>query len=179
MEEEHWLWKKGNLPVSTLPSYGCRFLRYLLWGFPCSSVGKESTCNAGYLGLIPGLGRSPGEGNGNRLQYSCLENRMDKEAWQATVHGVAGQKRLKRLNQDICYSTMYTSEHHGREHLPEAWATPKIPCFFVFHFNLIVGIHYLLSLDMKLRLCGLLIEMYILCRKKIHFKPKFLLQIIN
>ena len=45
---------------------------------------------------------------------------MDKEAWQATVHGVAGQKRLKRLNQDICYSTMYTSEHHGREHLPEA-----------------------------------------------------------
>ena len=41
------------------------------------------------LGLIPGLGRSPGEGNGNPLQYSCLENPMDKEAWQATVHGVA------------------------------------------------------------------------------------------
>ena len=43
-------------------------------GFPCGSVGKESTCNAGDLGLIPGLGRSPGEGNGNPLQYSCLEN---------------------------------------------------------------------------------------------------------
>ena len=58
-------------------------------GFPRSSVGKESACNAGDLGLIPGLGRSPGEGNGNPLQYSCLENRMDKGAWRATVHGVA------------------------------------------------------------------------------------------
>ena len=52
--------------------------------------GKESTCNAGNTGLIPGLGRSPGEGNGNPLQYSCLENPMDRGAWQATVHGVAG-----------------------------------------------------------------------------------------
>ena len=46
-------------------------------GFPCGSVGKESTCNAGDLGLVPGLGRSLGEGNGNSLQYSCLENSMD------------------------------------------------------------------------------------------------------
>ena len=44
-----------------------------------SSVGKESACNAGNLGLIPGLGRSPGEGNGNPFQYSCLENPMDRE----------------------------------------------------------------------------------------------------
>ena len=58
-------------------------------GFPCSSVGKESACNAGDLGSIPGLGRSPGEGNGNPLQYSCLENPMDKGVWQATVHGVS------------------------------------------------------------------------------------------
>ena len=57
-------------------------------GFPHSSVGKESACNAGDLGLIPGLGRSPGEGNGYPLQYSCLENPMDRRAWQATVHGV-------------------------------------------------------------------------------------------
>ena len=56
-------------------------------GFPCSSVGKESACNAGDLGSIPGL--IPGEGNGNPPQYSCLENPMDREAWQATVHGVA------------------------------------------------------------------------------------------
>ena len=48
--------------------------------FPRSSVGKESACNAGDLGSIPGSGRSPGEGNGNPLQCSCLENPMDKEA---------------------------------------------------------------------------------------------------
>jgi len=58
-------------------------------GFPCSSVGKESTCNAGDLGLIPGSGRSPGEGNGKPLQYSCLENPMDRGARQAIVLGVA------------------------------------------------------------------------------------------
>ena len=56
--------------------------------FSHSSVGKSSACNAGDLGLIPGLGRSPGEGNGNSLQNSCLENPMDKVAWRATVHGV-------------------------------------------------------------------------------------------
>ena len=57
--------------------------------FPHSSVGKESACNVGDLGLIPGLGRSPGEGNGNPFQHSCLENPMDRGAWQAIVHGVA------------------------------------------------------------------------------------------
>ena len=56
------------------------------------SDGKESACSAGDSGLIPGSGRSPGEGNGNPFQYSCLENPMDGGAWQATVHGVA--KRL-------------------------------------------------------------------------------------
>ena len=50
--------------------------------------GKESACNAGDLGLIPGSERSPGEGNSNPLQYSCLENPMDRKAWQATVHRV-------------------------------------------------------------------------------------------
>ena len=58
-------------------------------GFPHSSVGKESACNAGDLGLIPRLGRSSGEGNDNPLQYSCLENPKDRGAWRATVHGVA------------------------------------------------------------------------------------------
>ena len=57
--------------------------------FPGGSDGKESACNAGELGLIPGLGRSPGGGNGNPLQYSCLENSMDRGAWQVTVQGVA------------------------------------------------------------------------------------------
>ena len=57
-------------------------------GFPGGSDGKESACNAGDLGLIPGLGRSPGRGHGNPLWYSCLENPMDRGAWWATVQGV-------------------------------------------------------------------------------------------
>ena len=52
-------------------------------------MGKESACNAGDLGLIPGLGRFPGEGKGYLLQYSFLENPMDRGAWWATVHGVS------------------------------------------------------------------------------------------
>ena len=56
--------------------------------FPGGSDGKESACNAGDPGSISGLGRSPGEGNGNPLQYYCLENSTDRGAWQATVHGV-------------------------------------------------------------------------------------------
>ena len=57
-------------------------------GFPGSSD-KESACNAGDLVLVPGVGRSPEEGNGYPLQYTCLGNPMDRGAWQATVHGVA------------------------------------------------------------------------------------------
>ena len=53
-----------------------------------NSDSKELACNEGDLGLIPGSGRSPGEGNDNTLQYSCRENPMDRGAWQATVHGV-------------------------------------------------------------------------------------------
>ena len=55
-------------------------------GFPGGSDGKESACDVGDLGLIPGSGRSPGEGIGCPLQDSCLENSMDRGAWQATVH---------------------------------------------------------------------------------------------
>ena len=75
--------KKSLLPVT-------------LSGFPAGSDCKESACQAGDLGLIPGSGRSPGEGNGNPLQYSCLENSMDKGAWWATVHGVT--KSRTQLN---------------------------------------------------------------------------------
>ena len=64
-------------------------------GFPGGSAGKESICNAGDPGSIPGSGKSPGDGNGNPLQYSCLENSKDRGAWQATVHEVAeGQTQL-------------------------------------------------------------------------------------
>ena len=58
-------------------------------GFSGSSGSKESACKAGDSSSIPGLGRSPGEGNGKPLQYCCLGNSMDREAWRATVHGVA------------------------------------------------------------------------------------------
>ena len=66
-----------------------------MWGFPGGLVVKIPPANAGDVGLIPGPGRSPGEGNGNPLQCSCVENPMDREAWQATVHGVSkNQTRL-------------------------------------------------------------------------------------
>ena len=65
-------------------------------GFPGSSAGKESVRNAEDLGSVPELGRSPGEGNGNELQDSRLENFVDREAWQVTVHGVT--KNWTRLS---------------------------------------------------------------------------------
>ena len=73
---------------------------------------KESTCNAGDLGSIPGLGRSPGGGHGNPLQYSCLQDPMDRGAWWATVHG--GHKELNTTEQlsttysTVCFSIMQT-----------------------------------------------------------------------
>ena len=69
---------------------------YLWCGFPGGSGGKESACSAGDLGLIPELERSPGEGNGNPLQYSCLENPSEKPGWD-TAHGVA--KSRTRLSK--------------------------------------------------------------------------------
>ena len=65
-------------------------------GFPGGSDGKESACSIGDQGSIPGLGRSPGEGDGYPLQYSCLENPLDRGTWQATVHGAA--KSQTQLN---------------------------------------------------------------------------------
>ena len=65
-----------------------KLIMAIMLGFPGGLDGKESACNVGDPGSIPVLGRSLGDGNGNSLQYSCLENSMDREAWQATVHGV-------------------------------------------------------------------------------------------
>ena len=70
-------------------------------GFPGGSDGKESTCNAGDLGSFPGLGRSPREGNGNPLQYSGLENFMDRGVWQATIHGVAEWETTEGLSLSL------------------------------------------------------------------------------
>ena len=72
-----------------------RIFKFL--GFPGGSVEKNLPANAGdtgNVGLIPGLGRSPGGGNGNPLQYSCLENSIDKETWWATVHGVTKESDI-------------------------------------------------------------------------------------
>ena len=66
-------------------------------GFPGGSGSKDSTCNAGNPGLIPGWGRSPGGGNSNPLQYSCLENPVDGGAWRATVHGLNDEPKCNHL----------------------------------------------------------------------------------
>ena len=70
---------------------------YTTQGFPGGSDSKESACNAGDPDFIPGSGRSPGKGNGNPLQYSCLENYMDRGAWWTTVHGVRESDMTARL----------------------------------------------------------------------------------
>ena len=105
-----FLFSASSLPPS-LPSFqiilfqslisaGC----YRYKGFPCGSAGKESACNVEDLGLIPGLGRSPGEGKGYPFQYSCLENSMDY-----TVHGVTkSQTRLSDFH--ISQSSWYQNQ---------------------------------------------------------------------
>ena len=73
-----------------------------IWGFPSGSDNKESTCNSRDLGSIPGSGRSPGEGNDCLLQFSCLENPMDRGAWQATVQAFTKSwTRRKQLSQEF------------------------------------------------------------------------------
>jgi len=80
-------------------------------GFPGGSVVKNLLINAGDMGSIPGLGRSPGGGNGNPLQYSCLGNPMDRGAWQATVHGVTNAtEQLNNSNNSITESLCCTFE---------------------------------------------------------------------
>ena len=79
----------------------------MIWGLPCGLHGKASACNAGDLSSIPGSGRSPGEGNGNPLQYSCLGNSMDGGAWWATVHGVTKSRtRLSDFTSHQRYDFM-------------------------------------------------------------------------
>ena len=77
----------------------CLMCSSLVWSFPAGSEVKASACNAGDSDLIPGLGRSPWDGNGNPLQYSCLENPRDRGAWWAAVYGVTQSwTRLKQLS---------------------------------------------------------------------------------
>ena len=88
----HIMWPKyWSFSFSISPSNAYLGLTSFTMGFPGGSDGKASACDAGDLGLIPGSGRSPGEGNGNPLKnsHSCLGNPMDRGAWRAIVHGVA------------------------------------------------------------------------------------------
>ena len=98
--------------------------RQVRLGFPSGSDSKASVYNAGDLGSIPGWGRSAGEGNGNPLQYYCLENPMDRGAWKAIVHGVAKSRTwlsdftsLHLRLGSISILTM-TLHRHGNSHLP-------------------------------------------------------------
>ena len=86
-------------------------------GFPGSSDGKESTCSAGDLGSSPGLGRTSGEGNGNPLQYSCLENLMDRGAWWAIVHGVAELDTTDQLTLSLSEGRLKIDQ--GKERPPQ------------------------------------------------------------
>ena len=70
-------------------------------GIPGGSDDIESACNAGDLGTVPGLERSPGEGHGKSLQYYCLENPMDRGAWQVTVHGIPQSDTTERLTLSL------------------------------------------------------------------------------
>ena len=115
----------------------CRRLRFYSWvrkipwrrdrkptpvflGFPGDSDGKEFTCNAGDLGLIPGLGRPPGEGNGNPFQYSGLENPMDRGAWWATVHGVTQSQT--RLSDEAQHSGTIAKNPPANAGTPDPWS---------------------------------------------------------
>ena len=96
---------------------------HLTLAFPGGSGSKESACNAGNLGLIPGSGRSPGGGHGNPLQYSCWENSMDRGAWGLTVHKVA-----KRLSNSYTHThTQLDSASHQSSCL-----NPKLMLFLYF-----------------------------------------------
>ena len=88
-------------------SYGCEIMMVSKpTGLLCSSNSKESFWSAGDSGLIPGLGRSSGEGNGSLVQYSCLENLMNRGAWRATVHGIT-KSRTQLSNYYYCYYQGY------------------------------------------------------------------------
>ena len=85
-------------------------------GLPGGSEIKASACNAGDLGSVPGSGRSSGEGNGNPLQYYCLENPMDRGTWQATVHGMAkSQTRLSDFTFTFTFFHRVIKEHLVRK----------------------------------------------------------------
>ena len=91
-------------------------------GFPDGSDGKESACIAGDLGLIPWSGSSPEEGNGNPLQYSCLEKFLNKGAWRATVHGVTESDMTEQLTFSLRVMQQWTIQYYGPQIIVSASA---------------------------------------------------------
>ena len=81
----------------------CAPFHLMKGGLPGGPDGQESACNAGGTGSIPGSGRSPGEGNGNLFQYSCLENSMNRRAWLTTVHEVAESHLIEPLTLSLSF----------------------------------------------------------------------------
>ena len=132
---------------------------YQVWSFPGGSDGKASACNSGDPGSIPELGRSPGEENGNPLQYSCLENLMDRGAWQATVflpgksHGrrrsLVGYNRV-RQNWMISHSLplSFTLKNASQRVLIIYYSFNSLHFFSIFKFPP-KEISYLIDLKLK------------------------------
>ena len=91
-------------------------------GFLGGSEVKNASANAGDTGSIPGLGKSPGGGNGNPFQYSCQENPLDREPWWVTVHGVT-----KEVGYNFTYLHTHTHTHQESLSIPEAILSPSQP----------------------------------------------------
>ena len=101
----------------------------MIHGFPGGSDSKESACSVGDPGLIPELGRSPGEENGYPLQYSCLEKCLDRGAWRAIVHGIA--KSQTWLKQKETKSSHYPLSSHSYLRTPQVLANTNLFCVFL------------------------------------------------
>ena len=112
--ESLWLWITTNCG-RFLKRWEYQITLPVSWGFPGGSDGKASTCNVGDLGSIPGLGRSPGEGNDNPLQYSCLKNSMNGGAWWTTVHGVTESDKTEWLHFLSFFSCLLRNLYAGQE----------------------------------------------------------------